>query len=104
AEKNAREGKPPPAAPAAGARPSKGNGQPSAPPRLSAREREKRTAAVEAEIHKLELQLVQLSGDLGAASEAGQVDKVRALGEAYTSRKAELDARMEEWETLLASQ
>ncbi len=69
---------------------------------LSAREREKRTVALEEQIHQLELQLVQLSGDLGAASQAGQVDRVRELGEAYTAAQAELDARMLEWETLLA--
>jgi ATP-binding cassette, subfamily F, member 3 len=69
---------------------------------LSAREREKRTAAIEAEIHKLEMQLVQLSGDLGAASEAGEVDRVRELGEAYTVAQSELDARMQEWEALLS--
>jgi ATP-binding cassette subfamily F protein 3 len=69
---------------------------------LSAREREKRTIALEEQIHQLELQLVQLSGDLGAASQAGQVDRVRELGEAYTAAQAELDAKMLEWEALLA--
>ena len=68
----------------------------------SQREREKRVAALEEQIHKLELQLVQLSGDLGAASEAGAVDKVRQLGEAYTATEAELDAKIREWEVLLA--
>jgi len=72
-------------------------------PVLSAREREKRAAIIEDQIHKLELQLVQLSGDLGAASQAGQVDKVRELGAAYTSAQAELDAKMSEWEELLAT-
>jgi ATP-binding cassette subfamily F protein 3 len=69
---------------------------------MSAREREKRTALIETEIHKLEMQLVQLSGDLGAASEAGQVDRVRELGAAYAAAQAELDAKMLEWEELLA--
>jgi hypothetical protein len=69
---------------------------------MSAREREKRTAQIEMEIHKLEMQLVQLSGDLGAASEAGQVDRVRELGAAYAAAQAELDAKMLEWEELLA--
>ncbi len=72
-------------------------------PKLSLREKEKRTAAIEEHIHKLELQLVQLSGDLGAASEAGQVEKVRELGEAYTAAQAELDAKMQEWEELLTT-
>jgi ATP-binding cassette subfamily F protein 3 len=69
---------------------------------MSAREREKRTVQIEMEIHKLEMQLVQLSGDLGAASEAGQVDRVRELGAAYAAAQAELDAKMLEWEELLA--
>ncbi|MEP7288812.1 MAG: ABC-F family ATP-binding cassette domain-containing protein [Chloroflexota bacterium] len=71
-------------------------------PTLSSREREKRTAAIEAQIHALELKLVELSGDLGAASEAGKVDQVRELGEAYAAAEAELEAMMNEWETLLA--
>ena len=45
---------------------------------------------------------VQLSGDLGAASEAGEVARVRELGEAYAAAQAELDAKMNEWEALLA--
>jgi ATP-binding cassette subfamily F protein 3 len=69
---------------------------------LSAHERAKRTVALEEQIHQLELQLVRLSGDLGAASEAGQVDRVRELGQAYAAAQAELDARMLEWEALLA--
>src|SRR5579859_1492497 len=72
------------------------------PPRLSPRERDKRTAAIEAQIHALELRLVELSGDLGAASEAGEVNRVRELGEAYAAAEAELDERMGEWETLLS--
>jgi ATP-binding cassette subfamily F protein 3 len=71
-------------------------------PRLSPREREKRIAAVEAAIQTLEVQLVQLSGDLGAASAAGQVDRVRVLGESYTATQSQLDAKMVEWESLLA--
>ncbi len=102
----AREGKEAKAArptpPTAAKKAAKPAGQSSAPRGLSVRERERRTAAVEAEIHKLELQLVQLSGDLGAASEAGQVDRVRELGEAYNAVQAELDAKMSEWEALLA--
>jgi ATP-binding cassette, subfamily F, member 3 len=69
---------------------------------LSQRERDKRTAVIEEQIHRLEMQLVQLSGDLGAASEAGQVDRVRELGEAYAATQSDLDARMQEWEALLA--
>ncbi len=73
-----------------------------AQPMMSAREREKRTAAIEEQIHNLEIKLVQLSGDLGAASQAGQVNRVRELGEAYAAAQAELDTKMNEWEALLA--
>jgi ATP-binding cassette subfamily F protein 3 len=93
------------AAPASQNRPDRrARGAQAAPPRggMSTREREKRTTAVEAEIHRLELQLVQLSGDLGAASEAGQVERVRQLGAAYSAAQSELDAKMLEWEDLLA--
>ncbi len=97
----ARESK---AAPARPNKPDKANKAVPTPGRsgMSAREREKRTAQIEMEIHKLEMQLVQLSGDLGAASEAGQVDRVRELGAAYAAAQAELDAKMLEWEELLA--
>jgi ATP-binding cassette subfamily F protein 3 len=74
---------------------------PSAKPKISPREKEKRTTAIEDQIHKLEVQLVQLSGDLGVASQAGQVDKVRTLGQAYAAAQAELDTKMQEWEELL---
>jgi ATP-binding cassette subfamily F protein 3 len=70
---------------------------------LSPREREKRVAAVEKTIHDLEVKMVQISGDLEAASAAGQVDKVRSLGQAYAATQAEIEACMEEWETLLAN-
>ncbi len=73
-----------------------------AQPMMSAREREKRTAAIEEQIHNLEIKLVQLSGDLGAASQAGQVNRVRELGETYAAAQAELDTKMNEWEALLA--
>jgi ATP-binding cassette subfamily F protein 3 len=69
---------------------------------LSQRERDKLTIQLEEQIHKLEMQLVQLSGDLGAASEAGAVDRVRELGSAYAAAQAELDAKMQEWEAVLS--
>ncbi len=69
---------------------------------LSKWELDKRTASIEKEIHQLELRLVQLSGDLGAASTAGKVDQVRELGAAYTVTQAELEAKMNEWEALYA--
>lgn len=76
--------------------------QQNAKPKISPREKEKRTAAIEAEIHALEVKLVDLSGELGAASQNGEVDRVRELGEAYAAAQTELEAKMQEWETLLA--
>lgn len=73
------------------------NGRP-----LSKWEIEKRTAAVEQDIHRLEIELVRLSGDLGTASAAGQVDKVRNLGEAYAATEAALSERWGELETLIS--
>ncbi|MCC6801122.1 MAG: ABC-F family ATP-binding cassette domain-containing protein, partial [Anaerolineae bacterium] len=80
----------------------------SAPPRrssgsdLSAYERRRRLARVEQHVNALEVRLVDLSGELGDASAAGDVDRVRALGEAYTAAEAELNAALEEWEHLMA--
>jgi ATP-binding cassette subfamily F protein 3 len=70
---------------------------------LSPRERERRIAAIEEAIHALEVRMVEIAGDLDAASGAGEVDRVRELGEEYAATQAQIDARMEEWETLLAS-
>jgi hypothetical protein len=70
---------------------------------LSQRERQKRIVALEEAIHDLEVQMVQISGDLEAASAAGEVERVRALGAVYTATQAAIEAKMEEWETLLAS-
>ena len=70
-------------------------------PRLSPYERSRRIAQIERQIHDLEIRLVNLSGELGAASAAGAVDRVRDLGQVYTATEAELDAVMREWETLL---
>jgi ATP-binding cassette subfamily F protein 3 len=69
---------------------------------ISSREREKKVAAVEKAIQALEVRISQITGDLEAASTAGHIDKVRALGEAYTATQAEIEARMAEWEALLA--
>ena len=52
-------------------------------------------------INELEVRLVNLSGELGEASAAGEVERVRALGEAYTAAEAELNAALEEWEHLM---
>jgi hypothetical protein len=56
---------------------------------------------VEQRIHELEIRLVELSGELGDASAAGAVDRVRDLGEAYTTAENQLDTALREWETLL---
>ncbi|WP_119065952.1 ABC-F family ATP-binding cassette domain-containing protein [Aggregatilinea lenta] len=64
-------------------------------------ERARRLAQVEATIHELETQLAALESDAGRASQAGEVDRVRELGEAYTAVQADLDAALSEWETLL---
>jgi hypothetical protein len=44
----------------------------------------------------------QLTDDLTAASAAGQADRVRDLGLAYTATQSALDAKMDEWEALYA--
>ncbi len=68
---------------------------------LSERERSRRLAQIEQHIHALEIQLVDLSGELGAASTAGAVDRVRELGETYAAMESELESAMAEWEALL---
>jgi ATP-binding cassette subfamily F protein 3 len=67
---------------------------------LSPREREKRIAALEAEIHQLEAKIAEIETALATASAGGAVGEVRRLGEAYTAAQAELEAKMGEWETL----
>jgi ATP-binding cassette subfamily F protein 3 len=74
-----------------------GNGK----PKLSEYERTRRLAKVEQMIHELEIRLVNLSGELGDASAAGAVDKVRSLGETYTTTETQLNAALAEWEDLL---
>jgi ATP-binding cassette subfamily F protein 3 len=73
------------------------NGKPS----LSPFQRQRRLTEIEQLIHRLEVRLVELSGELGAASAAGAVERVRDLGEAYNATEGELDRAMREWETLL---
>ncbi|MBI5959242.1 MAG: ABC-F family ATP-binding cassette domain-containing protein [Chloroflexi bacterium] len=68
---------------------------------LSDYERKRRLAQVEQQIDTLEIRLVDLSGELGEASTAGEVERVRSLGEAYAATEAELDHALREWETLL---
>lgn len=69
---------------------------------LSVYERNRRLAQIEQQIHELEVRLVNLSGELGDASAAGHVERVRELGEAYTAAEAELNAALEAWEALMA--
>ncbi|NLX10482.1 MAG: ABC-F family ATP-binding cassette domain-containing protein [Chloroflexi bacterium] len=71
--------------------------------RLSDYERTRRLVEIEALIEKLEVRLVNLSGDLGEASSAGAVERVRELGESYTATEAELNEALTEWELLLES-
>jgi len=71
-------------------------------PALSANERKKRLAQVEEKIHKLEISLVNLTGNLEVASSAGNVPEVTRLGQEYAATESELNTLMEEWENLLA--
>ncbi len=75
---------------------------PAARPTMSRYDRNKRLAQVEARIHQLEIEIVDLSGALQKASTGGDVAEVTRLGEAYQRTEAELNGLMEEWETLLA--
>jgi ATP-binding cassette, subfamily F, member 3 len=70
-------------------------------PTLSPFQRQRKLAEIEQKIHELEIRLVELSGELGDASTAGAVDRVRDLGEAYTAAEGQLDRALQEWEALL---
>ncbi len=72
-------------------------------PRLSPYERKRRLERVEDAIHRLEIDLVNLSGALEVASAAGQVEEVASLGQQYAETEAKLAALMDEWEMLIAS-
>lgn len=63
--------------------------------------RKKRLAEVEAAIEGLEIEMVNLTGALEAASAKGDVAEVTRLGEQYTRTEAELETLMNEWEDLL---
>lgn len=67
---------------------------------LSLREREKRVAALEVEIHQLEAKIAEIEAALATASAGGAVGEVWQLGKAYTAAQAELEAKMGEWEAL----
>jgi hypothetical protein len=84
------------------AEPKPADGRPSnGKPGLSPFQRQRRLAEIEQKIHQLEIRLVELSGELGEASAAGAVERVRNLGEAYTDTEDQLDSALREWETLL---
>ncbi len=68
---------------------------------LSPRERERRVAQIEADIQQLETDLARLEAQLATASANGEVERVRALGEAYAQTQSALEAHMREWEALL---
>ncbi len=69
--------------------------------KLSPYRRAQRAALVEDLIEQLEVRLVDLSGEIGAASAAGDAAKVRDLGEQYAQAETELEAALAEWEDLL---
>jgi len=56
-----------------------------------------RTAALEAEIERLEASLNDISRQLDAASLAQDAGMARQLGLAYTQTEAELEAALDEW-------
>jgi ATP-binding cassette subfamily F protein 3 len=77
--------------------PKRHNGRPT----MSDYERKRRLVQIEQRIHELEIRLVELSGELGEASSAGAIDRVRALGETYAATESELDGALREWEGLM---
>ena len=64
-------------------------------------ELKKKLTAIESQIESLEAKMDELQQAIGDASSAGDADKVRQLGEEYTTIEAELDSTMAEWETLM---
>ena len=67
---------------------------------LNPHQLKKRLAQVEDQIHALETQLDELTAAIGEASAAGDADKVRELGAAYTQAEADLETIISEWELL----
>lgn len=70
------------------------------PSGLSQFQRTKRLAELEAQIHKLEVELQTILDNLEIASAAGKVQEVSRLGQQYTETEAALDATMQEWDSL----
>lgn len=65
-------------------------------------ERERLIRALEAEINDAEVRLVDISGQLGEASENGNVALVSELGEQYHETETRINELMIRWEELLA--
>ncbi len=57
----------------------------------------KRVAKLEATIEKLETRLDEITGELEAASTAGNAARVQELGDEYAQIEADLEAAMDEW-------
>ncbi len=70
------------------------------PSGLSPFQRAKRLTELEAQIHKLEVELQTILDNLEIASAAGKVQEVSRLGQRYTEVEAALDATMVEWDSL----
>jgi ATP-binding cassette subfamily F protein 3 len=66
------------------------------------RKRATRLGELEGAIAALEQRLARLARDLEEAGTAGEVARVRALGEEYALVQAELNARLLDWERLAA--
>ncbi len=67
---------------------------------LNPHERRIRLAELEATIESLEADLDSLTQAIAEASEGGDSDAVRDLGEQYTTTQQELESTMDEWEQL----
>ncbi len=69
--------------------------------RYAARRRAEQIAAAETEIDRLETRLRELEAEIEAASNAGDTERIAALGADHRSLSQELQARMEEWERMI---
>ncbi len=67
---------------------------------LTKYQRQRRLGELETQIHELETALDEITNSLELASEGGDVDRVRELGEAYTSAQTALDEAIHEWTEL----
>jgi ATP-binding cassette subfamily F protein 3 len=61
------------------------------------RRRQRRLTTLEQEIAALEADLKQIEGEIGAASAAGQVDRVTSLGLQHAELQEMLQSRYDEW-------